>query len=87
VLSYQVDHLLEQLELILGCPHAAADNDALPRPGAQGITDHRHHIIAAVEAKQARLDSDAMLGEPRDSHRDGIGDRLRIPRPGNPVRI
>ncbi len=61
--SHQIDHLLEQLRLIFRRPHTAADNDALPRSGTQGITDEHLHIVAAVEAEQARFNADAALGE------------------------
>ncbi len=52
VSTHQIDHSLEQLELIVGLAHPAADDDALPRPGSQGSGDHRLHVVAAVEANR-----------------------------------
>jgi hypothetical protein len=87
VSSHQIDHLLEQLELIFPRPHTAADNDALPRSGAQGISNDRLNVVAAVQADQASFDADAVLGESGYARLDCVGYRLRIPGPGDPVRV
>ncbi len=73
VASHQIDHLLEQLDLIFGLAHSTADNDALPRPSAQGIGDPRQHTVAAVEAKQAGFHTDAVLSESRHARRFALG--------------
>lgn len=85
--SHQIDHLLEQYELIIGFPHAAADDNALPWPGLQGSSDDRPHVVAAVQTEQAGLDANALLSELGHTNLDGIGYWLGVPRPGNPVRI
>jgi hypothetical protein len=87
VLSYQVDHSLEQLKLIFGLPHAAAYNHAFPRPGAKGSSDDRFHVVAAVEAKQTGLSTYAVFGESGHSRLDRVCYWPWVPRPGNPVRI
>ena len=85
--SHQIDHLLEQYELIIGFPHAAADDNALPWPGLQGSSDDRPHVVAAVQTEQAGLDANALLSELGHTNLDGIGYWLGVPRPGHPVRI
>src|SRR5215207_749678 len=84
VSSHQVDHLLEQLELVA---NTATDRDALPPSGAQGVSDDRLHVVAAIEAEQAGLNADAVLGEPGYADLNRLGHRLGIPWPGNPVRV
>jgi hypothetical protein len=51
-LPHQIDHLLEQPELIV-VPHTAAEDDALPWLGAQG-TGHDGLHVAPVEAEQGK---------------------------------
>jgi hypothetical protein len=87
VSSYQVDDLLEQLKLIFGFPYTAADDDAFPGPRAQGMADDRFHVVAVAEAEQAALDADAVLGESSYAGLDCVGYRLRVPGPGNPIRV
>jgi hypothetical protein len=87
VSPYQVDDLLEQLKLIFGFPYAATDDDAFPGPRAQGMADDRFQVVAAVEAEQAGLDADAVLGESSYADLDCVGYRLRVPGPGNPIRV
>jgi hypothetical protein len=82
----QIDHLLEQVELVL-VPYAAADDDTLPRLGPQASGDDRRHVIAPVQADQACLDADTVLREPGYARLDRFGYRPGVPRSGNPVRI
>jgi len=62
-LPHQIDHLLEQPELIV-VPHTAAEDDALPWLGAQG-TGHDGLRVAPVETEQANLNADAALSGSR----------------------
>jgi len=86
VSPHKIEHLLEQFELVF-VPYAAADDDALPRPGTQDSGDDRRHVVAPVEAEQASLNAEAVLIEPGYARLDGVGYRLGVPGPGNPVRI
>jgi len=87
VSSHQIDHLLKQFELIVGLAHTAANDHALPRPGAKCSSDDRFHIVAAVEANQAGLSAYAVFGESGHSRLDRVCYWLGIPWPGNPIRI
>ena len=80
--SRQIGHLLEQYELIIGFPHAAADDNALPWPGLQGSSDDRLHVVAAAQTEQAGLDANALLSELGHINLDGIGYWLGVPGPG-----
>lgn len=82
--TYQVDHPLEQLQLIA---HTAANDDALPGLSAKGTSDDRLHIIAAVKADQAEHGPDAVSDESRLPDFDAICYWLRIPWPRHPIRI
>lgn len=81
VSSHQIDHLLEQLKLTFRRPHTAADNDALPRLGTQGMTDERLHRRCR-RGRTGKFNANAVLGESSDAHLDCVRYRLRVPGPG-----
>jgi len=83
----QIDHRLEQLKLLFGLPHTAADNDNLPRSSTQSGADDCLHVVTTVKAEDACLNVDTVLGESRDSHLDRVGYRPGIPRTRHPIRI
>lgn len=87
MLAHQVDHPLEQFQLIFGLAHAASYNHAFPRTGTKRFDDECFHVVAAVKAEQAGLNPNAVLNEPGNSRLDRIRYRLWIPRSGNPVGI
>ena len=82
--AHQVDHPLEQRVVVA---HPATDDDALPRPLAQGGGDHRLDVVAAVEADQAEPRPDPVLDEARPAGVDAVRHRPRVPRAGHPVRV
>lgn len=67
--------------------YAAADNDVLPPSAARGLADDRLHVVATIQAEQARLHADAVLTESSHAQCDRLGDRLRVPVPWDPVRV
>lgn len=83
----QVDHSLEELDLIVGVPQAAADGHALPRMGSQRVPHDGFHVVTSIKADEAGLDAHRMVGELRQSLLDRLGDRRRIPRSGHPIRV
>ncbi len=82
--THQVDHPLEQVQLIA---HTATDDHALPGLRAKGSGDDRLYVVAAVETEQTELGPDALFDEPGTSFLDTVCYRLGIPRPGHPIRI
>jgi hypothetical protein len=67
-------YVSDVLDAYLLCmPIAAADDDALPWPGMQGSGDDGRHVVAPVQADQARLDTEAVLSEPGYAHLDRVG--------------
>lgn len=84
---HQIDHLLEQIEVIVGVPHAAADRHALPGVLLQGGDDDGLNVIAVVETYEARRDAHSVLGELGQSCFDLLHDGLGIPRSGDPARV
>jgi len=68
-------------------PQATADSDALPWMGLQRGPDDRVHVVTSIKADQAGLDTYALLGELGQSRLNRLGQRRRVPWPGQPVRI
>ena len=68
-------------------PQATANGDALPRMGPQSFPDDRFHVVTSIKADEAGLDAHAVFGELGQARLDRLGYRLRVPRPGHPIRI
>ncbi len=87
VLSNQIDHGFQELNLIVRVPQATADSDALPCVGLQCTADDRFHVVASIETDQAGLDPNTMHGELSQPHLDRLGNRLGVPWSGHPRRV
>src|SRR5215475_3782074 len=83
----QVDHGFKELQLFLGRPNPATDNDAVPRPGLKRGGDPSLDVVAAVETYQAGVCIEAVVGKSCHTDRDRVRDRLWVPWAGHPIRI
>ena len=83
----QVDDGFEKLQLFLGFPDPATDNDAIPRPGLECDGDPSLDVVAAVETQQAGFCIEAAVGKSRHADLDRVRDRLRVPWAGHPIGV
>ena len=83
----QVDDGFEKLQLFLGLPDPATDNDAVPRPGLERGRDPSVDVLAAVETYQAGFRMEAAVGKSPHADVDCVRDRLRVPWAGHPIGV
>lgn len=83
----QVDDGFEKLQLFLGLPDPATDDDAVPRPGSESSSDARLDVVAAVESYQAGFRIEGAVGKSPHADVDCVRDRFRVPRAGHPVGV
>jgi hypothetical protein len=83
----QVDDGFEKLQLFLGRPDTATDNDAVPRPGLECGGDPSLDVVAAVETHQAGFCMEAAVGKSPHANLDRIRDGLRVPWARHPIGV
>src|SRR5262245_42878415 len=83
----QVDDGFEKLQLVLGRPDPATDNDAVPRPGLEFDGDASLDVVAAVETHQAGFCMEAAVGKSPHADFDRLRDRLWVPWARHPIGV
>ena len=83
----QVDDGFEKLQLFLGRPDPATDNDAVPRSGLECDDDASLDVLATVETQQAGFCMEAAVGKRCHADLDRVRDRLRVPWAGHSVGV
>jgi len=87
MLPDQVDNGFEHLQLFLGVPDPATDNNAVPRPGLESCGNASLDVVATVETHQAGFRMEAVIGESGHADLDRVRYRLRVPWAGHPIGV
>ena len=83
----KVDDGFEKLQLFLGRPDPATDNDAIPRSRSECGGDPSLDVVAAVETYQAGFCMEAAVGKSPHADLDCVRDRLRVPWARHPIGV